>query len=184
MNFCLCSLFLLFAHPALIGNVAVEGLGNVELPPGRWVLNQSHISKAESKTPDVFLFHRAADPQERLTIVRYNSNIAPSKAVYVCDTVGDSSLFGIPFFLGRLKERMGSGEVHMLRKPKDWYANTIEVTYVYGDSNQTNWMSHAILSKQENAVFVCIHCAPRILIPTTVQDCFIASKFLINSPVK
>lgn len=184
MNLFLLSLILFVNQPTLSGTVEVDGLGKIALPSGNWTLQRTHLSEANAKTPDVFMFCRSKSPMERLTVLRYGGHIAPSRPVYLSDSVGDSSLFGIPHFLDDNIKQRGDGDVHMLRMPDDWYATEIEVTYVYPDAQQTHWMSHAILSTLNKSVFVCIHCAPKVLSPEPLQECFSESQFLSDPPSK
>jgi hypothetical protein len=181
MNLYLLPLMLCISQPGLSGNVDVDGLGKIALPTGNWTLQRSHISQANAKTPDVFMFRRLKSPMERLSVLRYGGHIAPIRPVYLCNSVGDSSLFGIPHFLDSNKKQRGDGVVHMLRKPDDWYASKIEVSYVYPDVQQTHWMSHAILATQDKSVFVCIHCAPKVLSPEPLRECLLNSRLLSDS---
>jgi len=179
---CLLPLILCFSQPTLSGTVDVDGLGQIALPSGSWTPLRSHMSAVEAKTPDVFIFCRLNSPTERITVLRYGRHIAPQKPVYLCDSIGDSSQFGIPHFLDSNTRQRGKGDVHMLRKPDDWYASEIEVSFVYPDAEETQWMSHAILATQDQSVFVCIHCAPKVLSPEPLRKLFSQSRFLTDAP--
>ena len=93
--------FLLVANasPQLTGTCDVDALGTIALPSGNWSLQRSHVSTTAAKTPDVFIFAKSTTRVERITILRYGPHISPTKPVYLCDSVGDSSLFGVPHFL-------------------------------------------------------------------------------------
>lgn len=166
------------SSPQLTGTCDVVALGTIALPPGNWSLQWSHVSSIAAKTPDVFIFAKTTTRTERITILRYGPHISPRKPVYLCDSVGDNSLFGIPHFLdANATQRATDGEVEMIRKPRDWNASDISVTYVYPDSDGRMWMSDASLFTQDKSTFVCIHCAPSVLSPSVLTDMLADSSF-------
>ena len=175
----LLSLLLVADSPlTLAGSSNVDSLGSIKLPPGKWNLTRSHVSSVAAKTPDVFIFTKSSKPSERLTILRYGPHISPKQPVYLCDSIGDSSQFGIPHFLdANTAQRSTDCVVEMMRKPSDWYASKLSVTYVYPDADATMWMSNAIIFTQDQSAFVCIHCAAAVLSPAVLTDTVADSSF-------
>jgi hypothetical protein len=168
----------------LSGKVDTGGLGTLSLPPGEWMLEHRHLSPDQEKRPDCCVFKKLRPRLERITILRYRSHIAPRKPVYLCDSVADSYLIGIPDFIAKNRpdfipmHRRKESYVFTLRKPRDWYAQRIEISYVYTSKDEEPWMSHAILMTQSRAAFVCVHSSPHVLSPETIDDLVTWSTFL------
>ena len=168
----------------LSGETEVDKLGKVALPPGKWALERSHLSTDEEKTPDVFVFRKAGDVTERLSILRYRANIAPKRPIDLADSVGDSMLFGIPHFLEPDAKMADDAAIHMLRMPSNIDAEKIEITYIYPDRSDTLWMSHAVICLQDGCAFVCLHCAPKVLSPDTILSVYFESSMKPTADTK
>ena len=169
--------------------IAIDGLGEIALPDGKWGVELVHRSTPAQKTPDVFILRKVGDKIERITILRYPPEIKMLAYVY-CDSTADSTFFGIPRFLeseyDKLREKRGEAKVtlkkdaviEMVRIPTNFDSKHLEMTNVYTDSTEMNWMNNAIISESDECVFVMLQSAPRVLLPETLSECFLASELL------
>ena len=161
----------------------IDGIGQIAFPPGSWTVEHVVRHDKNVRSPDVYVFKKAGDRLERLTVQRFGPHISHPIAAYF-DSIGDSMSEGIPIQLLDWKnahdttyilrpvvvrERSGDREICMV------------ATYLCTGETDDPWMSHAFVCDRDGWLLVCVHASPHVISPETVDQVFSKSKFVLGT---
>ena len=163
------------------GRITIAGIGEVQLPPGQWILERAVVPDESSHTPEVFVFKKVGDRLERVTFQRFGPHIARPIEAYF-DSIGDSMSNGVPIHL--LDFESDHDTAHIMRgiiKLEATREKTISLksSYIYTSERKDHfpWMSHAFVRDCGGWVLVCVHASPYVISPETIENVCLDSRF-------
>jgi hypothetical protein len=156
--------------------VKVNGVGEIALPPGEWELEITHLDGIPEHGCETHVFKKCGERLERMSVQRFSGRFAHPMPAYF-DSIAMSFSHGIPTPLAESENVHDSvcpiGDVEELDGD-----DALMASYVYtGNTDETNWMSHAIVHDHEGVVIVCVHASPFVISPELVKDLYMYSEF-------
>ena len=152
--------------------VTIDGIGEVALPSGKWLLEHA-VTPEKKDRPDVYVFKKVGDRLERLTFQKFAPRIAHPIRNYV-DSIGDSVSNGIPIHL--LGNKRDHDAYHIVR-PAFGSDEELRTSLIYTSETRDPWLGACASSAScKGGVLVCIHalnhmhCLQRQF-GTSIRDC-------------
>jgi hypothetical protein len=146
--------------------VALFGIGEAKLPPGKWLLERVGIQKSK----DVYLYEKDSPRLERLSFQLFKGDKAKPLTKLI-DSIGDGVVNGIP----RGVLRPGEAEVgasQILLPATNVNESSLAMTSIGTVENGIPWMNHVVVCNWKNGVLVCVHASPHIISPDVVKNVY------------
>ena len=165
-------------EPEYRGMANIEGLGEVSLPLGVWMLEQRINPAGNDINQDIFVLKRKGDRIERLTFQFVSSEDKLPVASYF-DSICMATSNGVP------QRIVGNKNVHDIghtlinptkMQPVNGISNCERCLNVYTSDTEPNWMAYSFVGEIDDRIVICVYASPSVLSPEAFEDVYICSK--------
>ena len=167
-------------EPEYSGLSRIDGLGEVALPFGTWILERRLKPEDNVEKRDIFVLKRKGKRLERLTFQIVGQEAKLSVGSYF-DSICMGTSNGVPMEIDGDGSKSDHDTGHTLIsateiRPSNGISSCKRALNIYTSDTKPDWMAYSFVGEIDERVVICVYASPNVLSPEEFETIYTDSK--------